>query len=260
MITSLENKTIKLMRKLQQKKYRTEYNLFVIEGIHLVQEAVQAGRVEHILFDSRFALEGDQLYFGTTFVVTVPKNVQVDLIDDSFTKKISTTQSPQGIFALVRIVYTPIEEMRNKRVLILDGLQDPGNVGTLIRTAAAFAYEMIVFTSDAVDPHNDKLLRATQGVFFTQAICQVPASEIAAMLHACQMEVFVLDFGGVSVDTAIPKSTSYAMIAGREGSGIRLENWQNVNFEKITIPMREDVESLNVTIATSIAMYALNKH
>ena len=145
MITSLQNSLIKETTKLHQKKYRKQTGLFVVEGYHLYEEAKQAGVIERV--------------FTTDGTIT---GENVHLVSDAVLQKLAQVKQPQGVLCVCRM--SEGGELSNK-ILLLDHIQDPGNLGTLLRSALAFGFHTIVM-DECVDEYNDKVLRSTQGAIF----------------------------------------------------------------------------------------------
>ena len=148
LIESIDNKKIKMIRKLNNKKYRDEYEKFIVEGIHLVEEAYKSGNLDEV-----FILSGNDYNFD------IPKTY----VTSNVLKHISNLNTPYDIIGICN--YKKEEEIGNK-VLILDDIQDPGNLGTIIRSSVAFNVDTIILSNHTVDLYNDKVLRAAQGENF----------------------------------------------------------------------------------------------
>ena len=166
MITSTNNNTIKTLIKLKQKKYRNQFGYYLIEGEHLVNEALKANQVECI-------------------ITTKPlkSNLEVIEVSEEVMAKLAFTKSPSNIMAKCKIDSNN-ELMMKKRYLILDDLQDPGNIGTLIRSALAFGVDQVILSKNCVDLYNDKLLRAMQGANFHISCIYGDLTEIIEKLQA----------------------------------------------------------------------------
>lgn len=242
MITSLDNKEIKRYTKLKQKKYREEENLFLVEGEHLVKEAEKAG----VLYKVIVVYEGDYEY-DSKIVVT-----------EEIMKKLSTLDTPPDIIGVCKIIEEK-KELGNK-ILLLDGIQDPGNLGTIIRSAVAFSSTSIILSEDTVDLYNPKVVRATQGLLF----------HINVLRRNLEAELIKLKENGYCVYTTdveegediqsieVGESTKIALIMGNEGNGVR-DEVSSFAEKKIYIKTNPIVESLNVGVATSILLYELSK-
>ena len=208
-IDSVDNKKIKNIRKLNQKKYRDETNEFLVEGIHLVKEAYKEGLLKEVVLE---------------------ENEEIDF-------KVDTTY----------VTY-------NVNVLILDGLQDPGNLGTIIRSAVAFNVDTIILSKDTVDLYNPKVVRSTQGMNFHINIIRRDLEQEINTLKEKGYTVYSTDvINGKNIKN-VKVNGKYAIIMGNEGNGVR-ENIKNLSDEKLYIKMNNDCESLNVGVATSIILY-----
>lgn len=148
MITSTSNNTIKTLIKLKQKKYRDETGYYLVEGEHLVEEAMKAKQVECLISTK-----------------DITSDLPIVIVSNEVMSKLSFTKSPQFIMAKCKIKKEN-KLIDGKRYLILDDLQDPGNIGTLIRTALAFSIDQVILSNNCVDLYNDKLLRSMQGANF----------------------------------------------------------------------------------------------
>ena len=179
-----------------------------------------------------------------------------DYITDEIAYKITQTQTPQGIFGIAKIKEQTL--LTETKILILDGLQDPGNVGTILRTASAFGIKTVLATPETVDFYNDKVIRSTQGITFFMNIKKMAYEQIIEYLEANSFAVVSLDMEGTAI-SEMKEVEKQAIIIGNEGNGINHSNWKTLEISKVTIPMKNDVESLNVAIATGIALYEWNK-
>lgn len=232
-ITSKDNKRIKEIRKLLTKKGRTKAQQFLIEGEHLIEEAIQFGaHIEEI-----FVLETDTFNFDLKTTV-VTKDVMSSL---------SKLVTPPGIIAVVRMETKSIE---SDRVLAIDGIQDPGNLGTLIRTADAFNFKRILIGKNTVDPYSDKVLRSSQGSHFHVSLEDVDLIEVMQNFNGT---ILTTDLSGESL-TNIVMDDKVMIILGNEGQGVSQEVLEHANY-KVKIDMPGDAESLNVAVAGGILMH-----
>ena len=241
-ITSLENEKIKKLLKLQKKKYRDLENKYYVEGYHLVQEAFKAGVLLEVLqIDEAPYFEVD------TYVVS-----------EEIMKKLSTTDTPTNIIGVCRKI--DYDEIKGNHLLLLDEIQDPGNLGTIIRSAVAFGVDMILLSRNTVDLYNSKVLRSTQGLYCHIPIASVDSVSTINFLKKNGYKICGTDVtGGIDIRN-INKSelTKYCLIMGNEGNGVSREIKElcDCNFY---IPMSNDVESLNVGVACSIILYELER-
>ena len=232
-ITSKDNKRIKEIRKLLTKKGRTKAQQFLIEGEHLIEEAIQFGaHIEEI-----FVLETDTFNFDLKTTV-VTKDVMSSL---------SKLVTPPGIIAVVRMETKSIE---SDRVLAIDGIQDPGNLGTLIRTADAFNFKRILIGKNTVDPYSDKVLRSSQGSHFHVSLEDVDLIEVMQNFNGT---ILTTDLSGESLTDKITDE-KIMIVLGNEGQGVSQEVLEHANY-KVKIDMPGDAESLNVAVAGGILMH-----
>jgi TrmH family RNA methyltransferase len=248
-ITSKDNKIIKLAKKLHNKKERKENNLFIIEGEKLIKEAIQANiKIDYLLYK-----EGREPDFNCS-----PKT-QLYEIPQHFMEFISTTDSAPPFLAIAETISWPIlTPDKSTLILILDGLQDPGNFGTIIRSSEATGVDCIVAAKGTVDLFNPKVVRASMGSVFRQPVIYTDDTE--AFLKQLQNSAFqfILTTPYTEKEYDAPdyrKKT--AIVIGNEGQGLS-KNLLN-NYESIKIPMLGKVESLNTSIAVSILLYEVVK-
>lgn len=242
-ITSLDNEKVKMLKKLQKKKYRDEYNLFIVEGEHLAIEAFRAGVLEELILE-----EGTDLPFPSPY----------GYYSREVLSKISALDTPSSVMALCRKRDRDGEEVEGNRILVLDDIQDPGNLGTIIRSALAFGVTTIVLSEETVDLYNPKVLRATQGMIFHTNIIVRNVYDWVRMIKASDFKVYgtCVD-GGVDVKSLIPDDKEkFVLIVGNEGNGVK-KRILDLCDENLYIKMNADVESLNVAVATSILLYEL---
>ena len=244
LITSLENERVKKYLKLKEKKYRDKYSEFLVEGEHLVLEAYKAGLIKELILEEK-----------TNYNIDIPNTIY---LSTNIIKKISNVDSPQKIMALC-------EKMENKstlknKTLLIDNIQDPGNLGTIIRSAVAFNVDTIVLSEDCVDLYNPKVIRATQGMLFHINIIKKDLKEIAKELHKENITIYKTDVtNGINArDLSQKEREKYALIIGNEGNGVR-KYLEPLCDKNLYIPMNEKTESLNVAIATSIILYELGR-
>ncbi|MFB9859759.1 TrmH family RNA methyltransferase [Salinicoccus siamensis] len=238
-IGSKDNKRIKDLKKLQMKKYRKKEGRFLIEGEHLVEEAVRYHQTLHTLI----LLEG---YDPT---MQIPEGTEMLSVSRAVMKTLSTLDTPPGVMAAVSYVAPEVGE---DNTLLLDGVQDPGNLGTLIRSADAFGFKHIILSHDTVDPFSDKVLRSTQGSLFH---IHLETAEPTTAVNAFQGIVMgtAID-GAVLLDDTPSPEASVMVVLGNEGRGVSEEVLSLVD-QKLKIGMPGDSESLNVAVAGSIIMH-----
>ena len=250
MITSSQNSKIKLVRALLGRaKERREANAFVIEGVRLVEEAVNA----HILkYKIKFALYDETLsQRGKLLVETLKSyNIEVDEIPTRLMKTISETETPQGLLAVVEFFQLPIPTTPNF-VLILDQIRDPGNLGALLRTAWATGVQAVLLTPDSTDAFSPKVLRSGMGAQLQLPIYSLAWEQVRGYITS--IEIYLADMDGKSCwETDLRQPL--ALIIGGEAEGAS-EEARKLVTQKISIPMSGNVESLNAGVAGSVLMF-----
>lgn len=242
-IKSLQNQNIKDIAKLKEKKYRDMTNLFIIEGEHLVKMALEAGRLETILVDENEIEK---------YLDIIDEDNTI-IVNEAIVNKLSYTKSPQGIIGVVRKKESYLQGLN--RVIILDNLQDPGNVGTLLRSALAFGYNQIFISDNSVDLYNDKVIRASQGAIFKLNIKKDSLENIFSILKEEKFKIYATGLTNNSLYLEeVKASKKCALVLGNEGNGIS-ELTKKEADEIVKINMSSKIDSLNVSVAGSIAMY-----
>lgn len=241
-IRSKSNNTVKQIKKLQQKKYRT--SSYLIEGWHLLEEAVKAGAsIEHVLVLEEYVDRVSQLEKVT---VVSPEIIQ-DLTD---------SKSPQGVVAQLALPSQKLSDQLAGKYLVLEDVQDPGNVGTIIRTADAAGFDGVFLTDKSADIYNMKVLRSMQGSHFHLPIYRLPIEDILSTLKNNQVEILATTLSSQSVDyrQVLPKA-SFALVMGNEGQGI--SDFVSEEADQLVhITMPGQAESLNVAIAAGILVFS----
>lgn len=237
-ITSVNNDKIKDICKLNEKKYRDSTNTFLIEGEHLVLEAIRSNLLKELIL-----LEGVNISF----------NGPIIYVNDKVMKKISSMDSYPKVMG---ISYKKKEEDIGDRVLILEDIQDPGNLGTIIRSSVAFNVDTIILSKKCADLYSNKVIRSTQGMIFHINIITHDIEDIIKYLKNNNYTIYgtKVDNGIDIRDTVIPKS--YALVIGNEGRGMS-DNISKLCDEYLYIKMNKKVESLNAGVATSILLYEI---
>ena len=238
--TSVDNKKIKDIKKLNTKKYRDKTNLFLVEGRHLVLEAYKRGYLQTLI------LEENEIF---------PLDVDTMYVSNNVINYISTLETPQLVMGLCK----KIEEKEiGSKILILDDIQDPGNLGTIIRSAVAFNFDTIVLGDNTVDLYNPKVIRASQGMLFHINIINRNLLEFIPELSNQEYKILGTKVTHGKNIKDIEKTEKFAIIMGNEGNGMS-EEVEELCDEFIYIDMNEACESLNVGVATSIILYELDK-
>ena len=241
LITSLDNKKIKHLNKLKEKKYRDEEGLFIIETENLIKEAYNSNLLEEL-----YLLEDSNIQYDVkTFYVT--KEVM---------QKISNLKTPSKCLGVVKKL---VPRDYQNRLLILDNIQDPGNLGTIIRSAVAFNIDTVVLGNTCVDLYNDKTIRASEGMLFKINILRKDLSIFLEDLKNNNYTLYGTEVTGGKVLNTVTFSQKCAIVIGSEGKGISPEIKKLIT-QNIYIPMSYQTESLNASVAASIIMYEMSKH
>ncbi len=240
LITSTDNKKIKELVKLKQKKYRDIENKFIIETENLIKEAYIEGKLEEV-----YILENEELSFKVDCpIYYVSENVMNKIKSINTSKYIGICSKKDS------------NEYIGKRYLMLDKVADPGNLGTIIRSAVAFNIDTLILSDDSCDVYNDKTIRATEGSLFRLNIIRENLEEAIDNLNKIGINIYGTDVAkGDSIDTV--NKENFCIIMGNEGSGIS-EKVKN-KIDKYIHLNTNNVESLNVAVATSIILYELDK-
>ncbi|MBQ8206103.1 MAG: RNA methyltransferase [Bacilli bacterium] len=240
-ITSLNNEYIKYLYKLKDKKNRYKENKFIIEGFHLVEEAYKSNSLLEILTINELSNYND---------------VNQIIVNETIIEKLSTTKNPQGVIGICEM--KKHNQLLGEKLLILDNINDPGNMGTLIRSSLGFDIDTIIISEDCVDIYNEKTIRATQGSFFNSNI--YVSDDLEATINELkQRNIKII---GTSLQSSInlkdiKNIDNYAILLGNEANGVK-EKLLNLTDMNVKIEMNKKLESLNVAVAGSIIMYYLN--
>jgi len=242
---------IKLVKQLAGKKERDRSSLFVIEGPHLIEEALRSGvSIKFILYSGQ--------YFGDAVSKAEKNNVEAVEIDEKELNALSGTKTPQGVLAVV-------EKLKNNAdlifgaedafVLICEGIQDPGNLGAMIRTAAAAGCTGVIISDDSVDIYNPKVVRATGGnLFRVPFIAEADVREAVKKLKSNGIAVIGTDAGARTAVYDIVLKRPFAVIIGSEGSGIK-KDVLSLCGRTVNIPMAAGVESLNAAVSAAVILF-----
>ena len=239
-ITSVNNQLVKELLSLSQKKNRQEKKLFVIEGLHLVEEASKLDLLEMVLSTDEELLN--------------QFNTNKYLVNEAIIKKLSTTVTPQNIIGVVKMLPNNFEVV--DKYIVLDGIQDPGNLGTIIRTSLGMGVNHFILSESCVDIYNEKTIRATQGAIFQAKCYYTNLENIYKTLKQNGNEIIVTSLKATKALNQIKKPTKYALVVGNEANGIS-EASENAADTLIIIPLKNNIESLNVAMALGIVLYNL---
>lgn len=237
------------IRQLAQKKYRYQTRTFIVEGVKGVHEAILSDCVEQVVFAEGRTLE--QALTGL-FALAGQKRLPIETWGLKAINKCVTTETFSGVLAVARMRENVISDFAGKAVLCLDKVSDPGNLGTIIRTADWFGIENILLSEDCVDPYNEKVVRSTMGSLFHVKIAQSDnlLKDIDA-LRKKEYSVIAFTLNGKPLQ-AVPKQKKVVYVFGSESHGVRQELLDVADC--YTIPGKGKAESLNVGVAVGIAL------
>ena len=253
-ITSRTNPYIKELALLADKKYRTETSRFFFEGRKLFNEALENGiELEAVLMTDKFFNKYKENNYPFRHIS----------VTEEVYSKISAEKSPEGIFCVAKtldklhnlnIIYS--SDLKTENILILDGIRDPGNVGTILRTAAAFGCDTVILSSDCAEIYNSKTVRASMGAVFRQKTIRVTDLEgTVKELQRCGKKVYCATLDDDSKNLLqIPNDESRCYVIGNEGNGIRKEII-NASSGSVIIPMQPGAESLNAASAATVLLW-----
>lgn len=257
-ITSSQNKIIKDVKSLNRRKHRWEKQLFIIEGIKLIQEALENGiELKYILYTDKLLSTSE----GLRFYEKIKDERKLIKLTNQIFNEISDTETPQGIIGVARFSTKDIGEIisKDKSFLVyLDEIQDPGNMGTIIRSGDAFNIDGLILSKGCVDPYNSKVVRATMGSIFRLPLyfCHEPVDYLSQMKKN-KFKIITTDLEGQT-----PKKDFFMekliIVIGNEANGVSKDIGE-LSDTKVKIPMLGQAESLNAGVAASIIMYEAMK-
>ncbi len=252
-ITSKDNETIKHIKKLKEKKYRDEYKEFIVEGLKMIEEALfEKAKIKSIIICDDCKNQG-----------TIPSNLMYEIaklnciyVSEKVFVSITDVVNPQGIMAILEKPENNEEQINYKEnnFLILDNIQDPGNMGTILRTADSLNLKQIIVSKGSADIYNPKVVRSTMGAIFRVKVVEVEdLTKTIKEMKKHKIKVYATD---LETDKSIYSVdyTKTAIIIGNEANGVS-EKVLNEATDKIKIPMIGKTESLNAAVATSIILY-----
>lgn len=240
-ITSTKSETIKRLKRLTTKKGRQESGTFLVEGEHLVDEAIRAGRIRQLILSDAYTPKAD--WDLNKFPVLE--------LSAHVAEVLAETETTQGVFAVVDMTSLDREM---KRVLVLDRIQDPGNLGTMIRTADAAGFDTILLGKGTVDVYNAKVIRATQGSLFRMSVRTADLTEELPEMKNAGLRLYGTALQGATSFEQITFPDRVAIVIGNEAQGVA-EDVLALCDERVKIPILGGAESLNAAVAAGVLMY-----
>lgn len=252
-ITSKDNETIKYIKKLKEKKYREQYNEFIIEGIKMIDEALKENaKIKSVIICDDCKTQG-----------SIPNDLMYEIaklnciyVSEKVFNSITDVTNPQGIMAIIEKPQSDEKEIdyTSQTFLILDNIQDPGNMGTILRTADSLDIKQIIVSKGSTDIYNPKVVRSTMGAIFRVRV--IESENLVKTIKEMKKHKITIYATDLKTDKSIYdiNYNKSAIVIGNEANGVS-ENILNEATERIKIPMIGKTESLNAAVATSIILY-----
>lgn len=268
-ITSKENETIKAIKRLKEKKYREQEGKFIVEGVKMIQEAIQENAsIEKIIIcedctvDYETGKEKNTEALETTSSLEITQELRYEIakrdcisVPEKVFETLTNVENPQGILAVIK--KKPIQEIKDKEtmIVILDGIQDPGNLGTILRTIDSTNLSQVILSNKTADPYNPKVVRSTMGAIYRLNILQeTNLVETIKQLKKKKVKIVATALAADSKSLYEVKLENVAVVIGNEANGVSKEILELAD-EKMMIPMLGKTESLNVAVATGVVLY-----
>jgi TrmH family RNA methyltransferase len=254
MLTKAESR---LLHALKSRSGREKNDAFVVEGIRALEELLASG------IDLNFAIVSPSLEDsgrGRALSERLAAHATVRRVRDAELRALTDTTTPQGVIAIARIPHPSLTQLRPSNravVLVLDAIQDPGNLGTLIRSADAFAIDCVIALPGSVDYWNPKVVRSAAGAAFRVPLITESEDAVWRWLEQHAFQLYDANMQGADVGE-VKERARVALVVGNEGAGLRAETRKRVH-NMIAIPMPGRAESLNVAVAAGILLYELSK-
>ncbi|GIP29703.1 23S rRNA methyltransferase [Paenibacillus sp. J23TS9] len=253
-ILSPQNPRVKEWAQLLEKKHRDKQHKYVIEGIHLVQEALRSGAdLECVAFDVEQGIPSEL----SSQMAKTDTEVQWIGVSAAVIAKCSDTKTPQPVFAVVRKRPTDIDvllQLENSLVIVLDGVQDPGNVGTIIRTADAAGADGVIIGRGSADIYNPKTIRSTMGSIFHLPVVEGDLLELLPQAKENGVRIISTSLQATSTCYGYDFTGPSWLLLGNEAKGVSVEAQKLVD-ESLIIPMKGQAESLNVAMASTVMLF-----
>ena len=239
---------IKKICSLDSKKGRDLHNLILIEGKRLIEQVITSNyNISKIWITEDFSNNNADL-------ISRLKNISIDLISNQDLKKITATQNPSGIVGVLEIPKVDPEKLKQP-MIILDNIADPGNLGTIFRTAEWFGIHNVALSRDCVDPYNSKVVRSAMGAHFSMNIIRVEIDKYIKKLQSNNIEIIAADLDtNQSIENLKISTDKWALIMGSEAHGLSKSVESLIDY-KVKIPQVGKIESLNVSVACGIFLY-----
>ncbi|WP_155286737.1 TrmH family RNA methyltransferase [Lacticaseibacillus zhaodongensis] len=247
-IASPKNDHIKLAKKLTVKKYQKDYDRYLLEGPHQVHDAIASGAEPDRIYATSKYMQDRELrtYYNRMFEIS-----------SDVAQALSSAKTSQGVFAVMKMPHNQLPKPLSGSFLMLDAIQDPGNVGTLVRTADAAGVKNVILGKQTADEFSPKVLRAMQGSQFHVNVVSADLIKLTTALQRSGVPVYGTELNDEAKPYAsMAKTENFGLIMGNEGNGMRPELLARTDAN-IYIPMRGRAESLNVGVAAGVVLFHL---
>lgn len=251
-ITGLQNPLVKAAAELKQKKYRQQQGLFIAEGLRTVEEAVRYGAVQSIFYT---AIEDERT--RAVLEEAAAKQVKLICVSEAVLKKIADTETPQGVIAVCEMGKSSVEDLlaTGQMLLVLDRVGDPGNIGTMLRTADAAGLGGLVLLKGSADIYAPKTVRASMGsLFHLPVVSGVSEAEFVSSARKAGYELLVTSLDGADNLYKADLRGRLAFVMGNEANGVT-DSLLEAADKRVFIPMQGRAESLNVAMAAGVVMF-----
>jgi len=251
-ITSKDNETIKHIRKLKEKKYRDEFGEYIVEGIKLINEAIEEEQDVKTIIVCDNCNKAEEINQNSMYEVAKHKCVYVD---EKVFHSITEVQNPQGILAVVGKQNKEKEiDFGEDLIVVLDDIQDPGNLGTILRTVDSVGLKQIIVSKKSGDVYNSKVVRSTMGAIFRVNV--IESDNLVETIKQIKKHKFEVVSTSLDTDKSMYdiEYKKTVIVIGNEANGVSQEI-QEMSDKKIKIPMLGKTESLNASVATGIVLY-----
>lgn len=249
-IKSRDNERFKLARLLLKSKCRNKEKKYIAEGLRTIELALEYGaKIEYVLIDSQFSKNIET-------IKRLEENTKIFILENNLFKQITTTENSQGIVAIIEKNEIRIDDFnseKHKRIVVLDRIQDPGNLGTIIRTADALGYNLVMITKGCVDLYNPKVVRSAMGSMFYMDIVCCEQEKALEILRDNNVQIISSYLETKNNFEDMKYASKTAIVLGNEANGIN-EFWIKNSDLLVKIPMFGKAESLNVAISAALLM------
>ena len=253
-VSSLSNPIVKEIKKLYKRKYRWQKKLFIVEGIKIIEECIkEKWNIKYIIIKEDFPLK-----FEISRLIDCIDGNNIIIVSEKVFNEITDMENPQGILGVIEFNLSDMEflfKVKDKFFIIIDELQDPGNMGTIIRAGDAFGVNGIIITQGCVDIYSPKVVRSTMGsIFHVPIVFADDKLKLIKDLKEKKVAVYATSLRGNIHINRVNFRRDFALIIGNESNGVT-EDFLRTADSLIKIPMKGKAESLNAAIASSIIMY-----